>query len=113
MINDEKYPSLIDYIDSSESNDAYICLNREQLKYSNKFTHLEIEPSLILGILGNQVIFPEHNPPARNLFSCGQTKQSVSMYHTNFQNRFDKTGLILNYGQIPLIKSKYSKYINK
>lgn len=112
FINDVKYPALIDYIDSSETNDALICLNHEKLKEKNRFTHLEIEHSLIFGILGNQIIFPEHNPPARNLFGCGQTKQSVSLYHSNFQNRFDKMGVVLNYGQNPLIKSKYTKFIN-
>ena len=112
MINDTKYQAIIDYIDSSECNDAYICLNSENLKTNKFYTHLEIEPSLIFGILGNQVIFPEHNPPARNLFSCGQTKQAVSVYNSNFRNRFDKMGVMLNYGQNPLIKSKYSKFIN-
>lgn len=112
MIGDTKYPGIIDFIDSSESNDAYICLRHEDLKKEPRFTHVEIQHSLMLGIMGNQVIFPEHNPPARNLFSCGQTKQSVSLYHSNFQNRFDKMGVILNYGQNPIIKSKYSKFIN-
>jgi len=112
FIDDTKHPGLVDYIDPSESNDAYICMHADKLKEKNSFTHLEIEPSLIFGILGNQVIFPEHNPPARNLFSCGQTKQAVSLYHTNFQNRFDKMGVILNYGQNPLIKSKYTNFIN-
>jgi len=112
-----KTPAIIDYIDSSESNDAFICLKHEDMKskslaHKNRFTHVEIEPSLIFGILGNQVIFPEHNPPARNLFSCGQTKQAVSLYHSNFQNRFDKMGVILNYGQNPIIKSKYTKFIS-
>jgi hypothetical protein len=34
------------------------------------------------------------------------------MYHTNYQVRMDKTAVVLNNGQIPLIKSKYLKYIN-
>ena len=46
--------------------------------------------------MGNQIIFPENNPPTRNSFSCGQTKQAVSLYHTNYQNRMDKTGIVLN-----------------
>ena len=112
MIDDTRYQSLIDYIDSSECNDALIALHQNQLKEKHYFTHIEIEHSLMFGILGNQIIFPEHNPPARNLFGCGQTKQAVSMYHSNFQNRFDKMGVILNYGQNPLIKSKYTKFIN-
>ena len=52
--------------------------------------------------MANQIIFPENNPYPRNAFSCGQAKQAVSMYHSNFNNRMDKTALVLNYGQIPL-----------
>jgi hypothetical protein len=48
----------------------------------------------------------------RNAFSCGQSKQAVSVYHSNYQMRIDKMGVILNYGQIPLIKSRYLEYIN-
>ena len=62
--------------------------------------------------MGNQIVFPENNQLPRDLFSCGQSKQAVSVYHSNFKNRIDKSGLILNYGQIPLVKSRYMKYIN-
>jgi DNA-directed RNA polymerase beta subunit len=63
--------------------------------------------------MGNQIIFPENNQLPRNLFSCGQSKQGVSLYHSNFQNRIDKMGVVLNYGQTPLVKSRYLKHINK
>ena len=56
--------------------------------------------------MSNLVIYPENNPVTRNSFSCGQSKQAVSVYHPNYQMRIDKMGVILNYGQIPLIKSK-------
>ena len=66
----------------------------------------EFHPSLILSIMANQTIFPEHNPyPRNNAFSCGQ-KQSVSMFHSNYRNRVDKTSLMLNYGQVPLNNQK-------
>ena len=35
------------------------------------------------------------------------------MYHTNYQVRMDKTALILNYGQNPLVKTRYLDYLNK
>ena len=73
---------------------------------------MEIDPSLILGVMGNQIIYPEHNPVTRNSFSCGQSKQAVSVYHSNYQMRIDKMGVLLNYGQTPLIKSRYLEYIN-
>ena len=62
--------------------------------------------------MGNQVVYPENNQLPRDLFACGQGKQAVSLYHSNYQNRIDKMGVVLNYGEIPLIKSRYMKYIN-
>jgi DNA-directed RNA polymerase II subunit RPB2 len=108
----QKNKSLIDYIDTSEEESALIAISQEDLKKSKYYTHVEIDPSLLLGVMGNQIIYPENNPFPRNSFSCGQSKQAVSVYHSNYQMRIDKMGVILNYGQIPLIKSRYLEYIN-
>ena len=104
--------AVIDYIDTAEEESALIAVRQEDLKKSKYYTHVEIDPSLILGVMGNLIIYPENNPLARNSFSCGQSKQAVSMYHSNYQMRIDKMGVVLNYGQIPLIKSRYLEYIN-
>ena len=105
--------AIIEYLDSSETESALIAINSEQVLLKKKsYTHQEIHPSLILGVMGNQIVFPENNQLPRDLFACGQAKQAVSLYHTNFPNRFDKSGLVLNNGQIPLVKSRYLEYIN-
>ena len=44
------------------------------------------------------------------MHSCGQSKQGVSLYHSNYHTRFDKSCFVLNYGQIPLTKSRYLKH---
>ena len=103
--------AIIDYIDSSESENALIAINKEEYP-KNRYTHMEIHESLIFGSMCNMINFPENNPPARNSFSCGQSKQACSMYHTNHQVRMDKTAVVLNNGQIPLVKSRYMEYIN-
>jgi DNA-directed RNA polymerase II subunit RPB2 len=108
----EKNKSVVDYIDTAEEEAALIAVKPEDLDRSRFYTHLEIDPSLILGVMGNLVIYPENNPLPRNSFSCGQSKQAVSVYHSNYQVRIDKMGVILNYGQTPLIKSRYLKYVN-
>jgi DNA-directed RNA polymerase II subunit RPB2 len=112
----QKSQAIIEYLDSSETESALIAINAKQVikkrGTSQPYTHLEIHPSLILGIMGNQIVFPENNQLPRDLFACGQAKQAVSLYHTNFPNRFDKSGLVLNNGQIPLVKSRYLEYIN-
>jgi hypothetical protein len=62
--------------------------------------------------MGNSIIYPENNQLPRDVFSCGQSRQAVSVFHSNYQMRLDKMGVILNYGQTPLIKSRYLEYIN-
>ena len=108
----EQESAIVDYIDTTEEECALIANTPDDLKKSKYYTNIEIDPSLMLGVMGNQIIYPEHNPFARNSFSCGQSKQAVSVYHSNYQMRIDKMGVILNYGQIPLIKSRYMEYIN-
>ena len=109
----EQNKSVIEYVDTSEEEGLLVATKTDDLKKNKYYTNIEIDPSLILGVMGNMIIFPENNPLARNSFSCGQSKQAVSVYHSNFQSRIDKMGVILNSGQIPLIKSKYLEYINK
>jgi DNA-directed RNA polymerase II subunit RPB2 len=108
----EANKSVVDFIDTAESESALIATKEEDFNSNNYYTHMEIDPSFILGVMGNQIIYPEHNPVVRNSFSCGQSKQAVSVYHSNYQMRIDKMGVLLNYGQTPLIKSRYLEYIN-
>lgn len=105
--------AIVDYIDTAEEEGALIATRYDDLSKSKYYTHVEIDPSLILGVLGNLIIYAENNPYARDAFSCGQTKQAISLYHSNYQMRIDKMGVILNYGQIPLVKSRYLEYVNK
>ena len=103
--------AIIEYIDTNESESAYVAMFPRDV-VPGKTTHVEIHPSLIFGVMGNQIVFPENNPSSRNNFSCGQGKQAVSLYSSNYNSRIDKMGVVLNYGQVPLVKSRYMKYIN-
>ena len=108
----EKSIGSIAYIDTTEEETAMIANYKEQMETKKKYTHLEIHPSLMLGYMGNQIIFPENNQLPRNLFSCGQSQQAVSLYNTNYFSRMDKMAVLLNYGQVPLIKSRYTRLMN-
>ena len=107
-----KNQSLVDYVDTSEEETMLIATKEEQLTANSYYTNIEIDSSLILGVMGNLIIYPENNPYPRDAFSCGQSKQAVSVYHSNYQMRIDKMGVVLNYGQVPLVKSRYLEYIN-
>ena len=103
---------ILDYIDSSETEDTLIAINKEALETGQNYTHMEIHESLTLSVMSNLIIFPENNPATRNSFSCGQSKQAVSMYHTNHRMRMDKSAVVLNTPQIPIVKTRYLEYIN-
>ena len=106
---------IIDFVDKSEEDKYLVCMHAHHIKdgISTKYTHCEIHPSLMFGVMGSQVIFPEHNQLPRDLFSCGQSKQAVSLYHSNFLHRIDKMGVVLNYGETPLVRSKMLNYIHE
>jgi DNA-directed RNA polymerase beta subunit len=90
--------AVIDYIDTSESEDILIALNQDVLNEKDtlkKYTHLEIAESFIFGMMCNLIPFPRNNPATRNSFSCGQSKQAVSVYHTNYHVRMDKSAVVL------------------
>jgi DNA-directed RNA polymerase II subunit RPB2 len=103
--------SLLDYLDPNEEEMSLIAFKPTKNLGTN-YTHCEIHESLIFGMMCNLIIYPHHNPATRNSFSCGQSKQAVSLYHTNYNMRMDKTAVILNQGQKPLVKSRYLEYIN-
>ena len=107
--------AIVEYLDTQETEGIVLAHSndvRDDFK-KKRITHREIHPSLLLSLMANQTIFPENNPYPRNAFSCGQAKQGVSLYHSNFNNRIDKTSLVLNYGQIPLTKSRYLNLVTK
>jgi DNA-directed RNA polymerase II subunit RPB2 len=108
----ESKKGIVDFMDTSEAETALISMYHDKIDENKFYTHAEIDPSFMFGVLGNSIIFPEANQLPRNAFSCGQSKQAVSVYHSNYQMRADKMGVVLLYGQTPLIKSRYLEYIN-
>lgn len=110
-----KKQAIIDYIDPSETVNALICMNEKHVvqKATKQFTHREIHEALLYGFMTSQVLFLEHNATARNSFSCVQSKQACSLYHSNYWLRMDKTAIVLNYGQTPLVKTRFMEYIHR
>jgi DNA-directed RNA polymerase II subunit RPB2 len=101
----------LEYIDPYEQNEASIAMFSTNIKPES--THMEIHPSTILSFMTGMIPFSHHNQSVRNQLGDSQSKQALSIYATNWKNRFDNTANILCYGESQLTSTMYSNYLGE
>ncbi|HEV8289887.1 MAG TPA: DNA-directed RNA polymerase subunit B [Candidatus Norongarragalinales archaeon] len=102
--NDLIKQGVIEMIDSEEEENAYVALEENDL--TDKHTHLEIEPTIILGYASSQMPFPEYNASPRVLMASQHTKQALGLYSSNFNQRLETRSHLLHYPQQPLVQTR-------
>ena len=100
---------MIELIDAEEEEDLFIAMDPGQI--TPEHTHLEIDPSLILGIGAAHVPFPEHNASPRVTMGAGMVKQALGFGTSNMKLRPDTRGHLLHYTQRPIVHTQTSDLI--
>lgn len=115
LISTTRYPeAIIEYIDADEQAASLIAMSPKDIAANptKKYTHCEIHPSTIFGILASCIPFPEHNQSPRNTYQCAQAKQAIGMYVTNFDKRMDKTVFVLSTPARPLVDTRIMDFVD-
>ena len=103
---------IIEYIDSEEFNTTLLSIGFNISHTSlQKYTHVELHPSMILSFNVHLLPFMQYSPGPRVIFSSKQVKQGISTYAMNFNNRIDNASYILNYPEKPLITTRFNNII--
>ena len=99
---------LFEFVDSGESEHLYIAKTLGTLDRDH--THLEIHPSAIIGTMGSNIPFPDHNQSPRNSYQAAMGKQAMGVYALNFTERLDTMSNLLCTTARPLVSPYMSKY---
>jgi DNA-directed RNA polymerase II subunit RPB2 len=107
--------SAIEYLDIKEMDNALLSLNFE-IEPNNQYTysHIDIHPIIIIGYMGLYGILLNHGSGGKYLAS-GATKhpkQSVSLYTSAFQHRFDTSAHLAHNSERAIIQNRFHHTIN-
>ncbi|RTG89824.1 DNA-directed RNA polymerase III subunit RPC2 [Schistosoma bovis] len=97
---------LVEYLDVNELNDCLVAMDESCLTDGNHYTHMEIDPATILGVVAGLIPYPDHNQSPRNTYQCAMGKQAIGTVALNQQIRFDTLQCQMVYPQKPLVQSK-------
>jgi DNA-directed RNA polymerase beta subunit len=79
--------AVLEYIDPEEQSWSIIATNPKDIAEPNnallKYTHCEIHPSTIFGVLASCIPFPEHNQSPRNTYQCLDINETVLLTNGN------------------------------
>jgi len=101
---------VIEYLDAEEEENAFVALRPDNL--NEEHTHLELDPSIILGLSASFIPYPEFDRGDRVNYGAKMVGQSMGLFVTNYLNRVDTKANMMLYPQMPLVQTHAHKVMN-
>jgi len=119
---------IVEYIDVNEENNCLIAVTERDLEVARKlkeqsknkknnagtmdYTHLEIDPLTLLGVVAGLIPGPHHNQSPRNTYQSAMGKQAIGAISLNQYSRMDGMIYTLIYPMKPMVKTRTLDLIN-
>jgi len=101
-----KSAHVIDYIDKEEEEYNTTVANTIDEIEVGVHTHVELDPTFMMGIPALTIPFPDHNQAPRNIYGTIMAKQSIGIPSLRHVESFDTAAHVLEHIERPLVSTQ-------
>lgn len=109
LFTDLMIAGCIEYLDKQEE-ESWACVATNRNKLATHHTHVELDPSSLLGDCVARIPFAEFNQAPRNNYQANMGKQAMGIPFLSYQHAYYMPHMhVLAYAQLPLVSTQFDR----